>query len=158
VYASPVISGDGIVVAVSGYYGPALAVRAGGKGDVTDTRRLWHHKQKHPQRIGSPIILGEQAYLLNESGLAQCFNLKTGEDLWKKDRVSGASWSSPVYAAGRLYINTMNGDTLVLSASPKYELLARNKLGERNLSSIAVAGDELFIRTYEHLWCLGSGK
>ena len=155
VYASPVCSPDGIVVAVSGYYGPALAVRAGGKGDVTETRRLWHHTQRHPQRIGSPVLVDGHAYLLNESGLAQCFDVKTGEDLWKKERVSGATWSSPVYAAGRLYINTMNGDTLVLSASPKYELLARNKLGERVLSSVAVADEDIFIRTYEHLWCIG---
>jgi hypothetical protein len=49
----------------------------------------------------------------------------------------------------------MNGDTLVLSASPKYQLLARNSLGERVLSSLAVAGDDIFVRTYEHLWCLG---
>jgi hypothetical protein len=49
----------------------------------------------------------------------------------------------------------IHGDTLVLSASLKYELPARNKLGERVLSSLAVVGDEIFIRTYEHLWCLG---
>jgi outer membrane protein assembly factor BamB len=158
VYASPVCSADGIVMVVSGYYGPALAVRAGGTGDVTDTRRLWHHTQRHPQRVGSPVIVGGHAYLLNESGLAQCFEVKTGKDLWHKERVSGASWSSPVYAAGRLYINTMNGDTLVLSASPKYELLARNSLGERVLSSVAVAGDEIFVRSYKQLWCLGAGK
>jgi outer membrane protein assembly factor BamB len=158
VYASPVCSEDGIVVAVSGYYGPALAVRAGGSGDVTSTRRLWHHTQRHPQRIGSPVIVGGYAYLLNESGLAQCLDVKTGEDLWNTERVSGASWSSLVSVAGRLYINTMKGDTLVLSASPKYELLARNSLGERVLSSIAVAEDELFIRTYEHLWCIGARK
>ena len=158
VYASPVCSADGIVVAVSGFYGPALAVRAGGSGDVTATHRLWHHTQRHPQRIGSPVIVGGHAYLLNESGLAQCFDVKTGEDLWKKERVSGASWSSLVYAAGRLYVNTMKGDTLVLSASPKYELLARNSLGERMLSSIAVADDELFIRSYEHLWYIGRTK
>lgn len=158
VYASPVCSADGIVVAMSGYGGPALAVRAGGKGDVTDTRRLWHHMQRNPQRIGSPILIGEHAYLLNESGVAQCFEVKTGKDLWPNERVSGASWSSPVYAAGRLYINTMNGDTLVLSASPKYELLTRNSLGERVLSSVAAADDEIFIRTYKHLWCLGGGK
>lgn len=158
VYASPVCSAEGIVMAVSGYYGPALAVRAGGTGDVTDTRRLWHHTQRHPQRVGSPVIVGEHAYLLNESGLGQCFEVKTGKDLWHKERVSGASWSSPVYAAGRLYINTMNGDTLVLSAGPKYELLARNSLGERVLSSVAVAGDEVFIRSYKQLWCLGARK
>jgi outer membrane protein assembly factor BamB len=155
VYASPVCSADGIVVAVSGYYGPGLGVRAGGTGEVTDTRRLWHHQQRPPQRIGSPVLVGGHAYLLNESGLAQCFDVKTGEDLWKKERVSGETWSSPVHAAGRLYVPTMNGDTLVLSASPKYELLARNKLGERVLSSLAMAGDEIFIRTYEHLWCIG---
>lgn len=155
VYASPVCSADGIVMAVSGYYGPALAVRAGGMGDVTNTRRLWHHARRHPQRIGSPILVGDRAYLFNESGLAQCFELKTGEDQWKKERVNGTTWSSPVYAAGRLYVPTMNGDTFVLSASPKYELLARNPLGERVLSSLAVAGDDIFIRTYEHLWCIG---
>jgi outer membrane protein assembly factor BamB len=155
VYASPVCSADGIVIAVSGYYGPALAVRAGGRGDVTDTRRLWHHKQRHPQRIGSPLLVDDHAYLLNESGLGQCFDVKTGEDLWKKERISGATWSSPVYAAGRLYVPTMNGETLVLSVSPKYQLLARNSLGERVLSSLAVAGDDIFVRTYEHLWCLG---
>ena len=155
VYASPVCSADGIVVAVSGYYGPALAVRAGGAGDVTTTRRLWHHQQRHPQRIGSPVLVGGYAYLLNESGLAQCFDVKTGEDRWKKERVGGATWSSPVHAAGRLYVPTLDGEILVLSAGPKYELLARNKLGERVLSSPAVAGDEIFIRTYEYLWCLG---
>ena len=84
------------------------------------------------------------------------------EDLWKGERVSGATWSSPVHPAGRLYVPTMNGDTLVLSASPKYELLARNKLGERVLSSLAVAGDEIFIRTYEplmvHWWKLRGGR
>jgi outer membrane protein assembly factor BamB len=155
VYASPVCSADGIVVAVSGFHGPALAVRAGGDGDVTDTRRLWHHKQQNPQRIGSPILVAGHACLFNESGLAWGFDVKTGEDLWKKERLSGQTWSSPVYAAGRLYLNAMNGDTLVFSASPKCELLAHNKLGERVLSSPAVADDEIFIRTYKHLWCLG---
>src|SRR5262249_25069116 len=59
VYTSAVCSGSGIVVAMGGYGGPALAVRAGGKGDVTTTHRLWHQPQKHPQRIGSPVIVGE---------------------------------------------------------------------------------------------------
>jgi outer membrane protein assembly factor BamB len=158
VYASPVCSSDGIVVALSGYHGSGLAVRAGGKGDVTATRRLWHHTQKIPQRIGSPVIAGEYAYLLNEQGLAQCFELKTGKDLWAKERISSVSWSSPVLAGGRLYVNNQAGDTLVLAANPKYELLARNSIGERVLSSLAVADDELFIRSYQHLWCIGGSN
>jgi outer membrane protein assembly factor BamB len=158
VYASPVCSADGIVVAASGYYGPALAVRAGGKGDVTATRRLWHHVKDTPQRIGSPVIAGGHAYLLNEEGLAQCLELKTGKDLWAKEGVSSRSWSSPVLVGDRLYVSNQAGDTLVLAARPQYELLARNRLGERTLSSVAVADDEIFIRTYEHLWCIGTRK
>jgi outer membrane protein assembly factor BamB len=158
VYASPVYSTDGILVALSGFHGAALAVRAGGKGDVTATHRLWHHPQRNPQRIGSPVIVGDHAYLLNEQGLAQCFDLKTGKDLWHKDRVSSPSWSSPVYAAGRLYVPNQAGDTLVLAASPKFEVLARNSLGERVLSSIALSDGQVFLRTYLHLWCIEEKK
>ena len=157
-YASPVCSPDGVVVIVSGFYGPMLAVRAGGKGDVTATRRLWHQKQRNPQRIGSPVLVDGRAYLLNEQGLGQCFDLKTGEDSWKKERVSSETWSSFVRVAERLYVNTKSGDTLVLSAKPKFELLARNHLGETMRSSIAVADDEIFIRSYEHLWCVGTPR
>jgi outer membrane protein assembly factor BamB len=67
VYTSPVVSADGIVVAMSGYGGSALAVRAGGSGDVTKTHRLWHHP-RNPQRIGSAVIVGDHAYLVNEPG------------------------------------------------------------------------------------------
>jgi outer membrane protein assembly factor BamB len=157
VYTSPVYSADGIVVAMSGFHGPALAVRAGGKGDVTRTHRVWHHTQKNDQRIGSPVIVGDHAYILNESGMAQCFELKTGKDIWDKKRVGGRSWSSMVATAGRLYVGTHGGDTLVLAASPTFELLATNSLGpeEKILASVAVADGELFIRTYRDLWCIG---
>jgi outer membrane protein assembly factor BamB len=160
VYASPVCSGDGIVVAMSGFGGPALAVRAGGKGDVTKTHRLWHHAQKNDQRVGSPVLVGEHVYLLNATGIAQCFELKTGKDLWNKQRVGGQSWSSIVAASGRLYVGSHGGDVFVLDASPKFKLLATNALGtkEKVLSSLAAADGELFIRAYRHLWCIGSGK
>jgi outer membrane protein assembly factor BamB len=160
VYTSPVCSRDGIVVAMSGFHGPALAVRAGGMGDVTKTHRLWLHAQKNDQRIGSPVIVGEHAYLLNASGIAQCFELKTGKDVWNKQRVGGTSWSSLTLAGGRFYVGSHGGDTYVLAASPKFELLATNRLGsqEKTLSTIAAADGELFIRTYRHLWCIGTKK
>ena len=157
-YASPVYA-NGIIVAVSGFYGPALAVRAGGHGDVTATHRLWHHTAKHPQRIGSPVIVGNHVYLLNENGTAQCFELESGKELWDKRRLNAQSWSAMVASAdGRLYVNTMDGDTHVLAASPEFKQLARNSLGERTMSSVAVSDGELFIRTYQHLWCIGKKK
>ena len=129
---------------------------AGGKGDVTETR-LWHQKGRNPQRIGSPVLVGEHAYQVNDLGNAQCLEVKTGKDLWDKQRV-GSAWGSMVHAAGRLYVCNNAGDTLVLAANPKYELLARNSLGEQVRSSLAVVDDEILIRTDKHLWCIAAGK
>src|SRR5438874_12793512 len=114
---------------MSGYGGPALAVRAGGSGDLTKTHRLWVHKD-NPQRIGSPVILGEHAYLINEPGLAQRFELKTGKDLWQKKRAASATWSSLVAVGDRLYVITQEGETVGLSAGPEFKVLARNPLNE----------------------------
>jgi outer membrane protein assembly factor BamB len=157
VYTSPVYA-DGIVVAMSGFHGSALAVKVGGSGDITKDR-LWHHTKSNPQRIGSGVVVGEHLYMLEESGTPHCFELKTGKEVWEtqvEKRPGGSSWSSMVAADGRLYIVNRNGDTLVLAASPKYEQLAFNRLGEHTDASIAVANGELFIRTHKHLWCIGS--
>jgi outer membrane protein assembly factor BamB len=157
VYSSPVY-GRGIVVAMSGYGGPALAVRAGGRGDVTRTHRLWHRVRGNPQRIGSPVVIGDHVYLVNEDCTVKCFELTTGKSLWLDKRLEGQSWGSLVAADGRLYVTGMAGDTLVLAARPTFERLAKNALGERVLASMAVSDGDLFIRTYEHLWCIGRKK
>jgi outer membrane protein assembly factor BamB len=155
VYTSPVYAG-GIVVAMGGFGGAALAVRAGGQGEVTQTHRLWYHPQNQ-QRIGSPVIIEEHVYVVNEPGLAQCLELKTGKEVWR-ERLEGNSWGSLVAAGGRLYVTNLRGDTFVLAAGPKFELRARNPLGERVLASIAVSDGELFIRSYKHLWCIGDKR
>jgi outer membrane protein assembly factor BamB len=132
VYTSPAASADGTVVIFSGYGGAALAVMAGGTGDVTKTHRLWHQTKGIPQRIGSPVIVGEHGYLLSENEEAWCFD--------------------------RLYVPNQEGDCYVLRAAPKFEQLAVNSLGERMLASPAVADGEIYLRTYQHLWCLGGIK
>jgi outer membrane protein assembly factor BamB len=154
-YTSPVCSSDGIVVALSGYHGPGMAVKLGGKGDVTKTHRLWHHSKKIPQRIGSPVIIGDHVYVPGEKGPLQCFEVKTGNEVAQKGRLGeNKCWSSILAAGGRLYIPNFDGDTFVFSADPKLELLATNSLKEPVLSSIAASDGELFIRTYKHLWCI----
>jgi outer membrane protein assembly factor BamB len=159
VYTSPVISADGVVVVMGGFNGPALAVRAGGKGDVTKTHRLWLQTTKNPQRIGSPVLIDDHVYILNEKGLAQCLDVKTGEDLWKKDGVSKSdTWGSMVSAAGRLYVTDQAGDTFVFAANPRFELLATNALDEKVMATPAIADGEIFIRTHQHLWCISTKK
>jgi outer membrane protein assembly factor BamB len=157
VYTSPVVSADGVVVAFSGYGGPALAVKAGGKGDVTATR-LWHRAGGNPQRIGSPVALGDRVYILNETGVAQCLDAHTGKDVGKKERAAGKTWGSLVAGAGRLYATDQLGDTVVLAADPGLEVLAHNALGEKCMATPALSDGEILIRTHKHLWCLGPKK
>ncbi len=156
VYTSPVYA-DGIAVAMGGYGGAALAVRTGGQGDVTTSHRLWYHP-RNSQRIGSPVMVGKHLYILNDNGVAQCLDPKTGKDLWKGQKISSSTWGSMVAADGRLYVTNRAGETLVLAASPKFALLATNALNEPVYGSIAISNGELFIRSYKHLWCIGAMK
>jgi outer membrane protein assembly factor BamB len=153
VYTSPLVT-PRAVVAMSGFHGSALAVRPGGRGDVTESHRLWHHPDRAPQRIGSGVILGDHVFIANEPGTLQCIELFTGKTLWV-ERLGGRSWGNLVHAAGRLYVTNLEGETFVAAARPEFEVLARNPLKERTLASIAPADGEIFIRTYEHLWCIG---
>jgi len=154
VYTSTVVSPDGIVIAMSGYGGSGLAVKAGGDGDVTKTHRLWHHP-RNPQRIGSCAIIGEHAFHVNEPGSASCFELKTGKDLWKGERLTTKTWGSMIHAAGRLYITNYDGTTMVVKPDPsKLDILASNKLPDTVLATIAIADGDILIRGYKFLWCI----
>jgi outer membrane protein assembly factor BamB len=158
VYTSPLYA-EGVAVAMSGFHGHALAVKLGGSGDVTKDR-LWHHAQNNPQRIGSGIIVGEHVYIVEDSGVPHCFELRTGQEVWKVEQRpgGGGAWGSMVHADGRLYVTSRGGTTQVFKASPTFELLASNRLGEHTDASIAVSNGELFIRTYKHLWCIAERK
>lgn len=153
VYSSPLVTPE-VVVAMSGFGGPYLAVRPGGKGDVTETHRLWH-VERAPQRIGSGVIVGEHVYILNETGVAQCIELKAGKTLWN-ERVGVGAWGSMVHADGKLYVTNRQGETLVLAAKPTFEILSRNPLNERSNSSPAFSDGEIFIRTFGHLRCISA--
>jgi outer membrane protein assembly factor BamB len=141
---------------MSGSLGPELAVRLGDQGDVTQTHRLWH-QPRAPQRIGSGVIHQGHIYILNDSGVAECIELRTGKRVWK-ERLGGKSWSSMVRSGDRLYAVSKKGDCHVVGASTKFEVLATNSLAERTYASLAVSGGELFIRTFENLWCIAEAK
>jgi outer membrane protein assembly factor BamB len=154
-YASPLVSGD-TVFAAAGFGGAAVGIKSGGVGDVTDSHRLWR-VAKNPQRIGSGVIVGDHAYVVNESGPA-CVELKTGKTLWE-EKIPGGAWGSIVRAGDRLYLTGQTGVTLVFAARPGYEELARNPLdGATTRASIVPADGAFLVRTYKHLWCVGAGR
>jgi outer membrane protein assembly factor BamB len=157
VYASPVSTADGVVVILSGFSGPALAVKAGGKGDVTMSHRLWLQSKWTLQWLGSPVLVGDYGYIFGVQQGALCFDVNTGKVMWK-ERV-GSAWNSAVAAAGRLYVVTGDsGDCQVIAAAPKFEVLAVNRLGENVFASVAISDGELFVRSDRHLWCIGEER
>lgn len=159
VYTSALV-GDGVAVGMSGYGGAALAVKLGGAGDIT-ADRLWVHP-KNTQRVGSGVIAGGHVYMVDEDGRPHCYDLKTGADHWKDEAKlkGGVTWGSMVHAGGRLYVMMRSGETTVLAANPKHEVLAVNSLGagEQTNSSPAVADGEIYLRTFRHLWCIAEKK
>jgi len=158
VYSSPLYA-DGVAVAMSGYMGAALAVKLGGTGDITGDR-LWLHP-KSTQRVGSGLIVGAHVYMVDENSTAHCYELTTGQDLWAGEkRLGSTTWGSLVHADGRLYLLMRDGATVVLRASPKFELLATNRLGqgEQSNSSPAISDGEILLRTFRHLWCISAKK
>jgi len=160
VYTSPLYS-DGVVVAMGGFGGSSLAVKTGGHGDVTETHRLWQIP-KTRQRIGSGVISGEYIYIVDDPGIAECIDLKTGKPVWEQ-RLSGQgaksdNWSSLVLSGDKLYAINQSGDGFVLRASPKFEVISTNSIGEPTIASTAPSDGDLFIRTHKALWCIREKK
>jgi outer membrane protein assembly factor BamB len=146
-YTSPIYE-DGIVVAMGGFNGMSIAVRGGGRGDITESRRLWHHP-KTQQRIGSGVIKDGYIYIHNEPG----------ELVWKErlkgTGTSGTNWSSIMLAGDNCYTVSQGGDCFVFKAAPTFEVVSVNSIGEQSNSSVVPSEGELFIRTHEALWCIG---
>jgi len=146
---------------MGGYGGSAIAVRAGGSGDITPSAKVWEHPRS-PQRIGSGVVHEGHIYVHNDPGTAMCLDLKTGAELWKErlqgQGKTGTNWSSVMLSDGKCYTITQGGDCFVFRANPKYELAAVNSLGERSNSSIVPSNGELFIRTHQALYCIGAAK
>lgn len=154
IYSSPVTSAD-VVVALSGQQGPAMAVRMGGQGDVTTTHRLWIHDPPTPQRVGSGVVVEDCFYILNESGVAWCLELLTGEVLWKHRVSDASSWSSMCYVEGRIYVTDRGGTTYVLQpADTECVVLAKNTINERMGASLAFSEGQIFLRTHQRLYCI----
>jgi len=155
-YANALV-GNGVIVSMSGYGGPAIGMRLpkpGETGDLTATHRLWV-VEKNQQRVGTGVIAGKHVYIVTDPGMAECIDPETGKTLWKQ-RAANSSWSSAVLSGDRLYVIDQTGQTVVLRTGPKFELLAENPLGETTRASIAPSDGQLFIRTYKALYCIGS--
>ena len=156
-YTTPVW-GEGVVIATSGEMGggSAIAVKPGGSGDVTDTRRAWH-LDRLKRGMGSGVSHAGYFFSISQDGIAECLDLKDGKTVWRH-RLEGtggadSSWSSMLLADDKIYLPNQSGDVFVLRAAPKFDLLATNSIGEPTNASLAASDGELFLRTTSALWC-----
>lgn len=156
VYTSPVHA-DGIVVAMGGYAGTSIGVKVGGTGDVAATHRLWQ-LERHNGGIGSGVIKDGHLYYDNSGGIAFCLDIATGRTLWKARLPGqGKSWGSFVLIGDYIYTLSQTGETVIFKADPAgLDVAAHNKIGEMTNSSLVPSSSEIFIRTHEALWCIGS--
>jgi outer membrane protein assembly factor BamB len=153
-FAIPVASPDkGIIYTSRGYRsGPFMAVRPGGKGDITKSHLLWKVESGAPY-ISSVIQYDGYIYMIGDVGVATVADAKTGERVWQ-ERVGGVYTASPIAADGKVYFFSEDGETVVLSAGRDPRVLARNRLSARQLASPAISGGSLFIRGDSSLWAI----
>ena len=152
IVASPVTFGD-IVIAPTRER-PMLILKAGGRGDVTTSHKLWDF-QNGPD-VPTPVTDGTYLYIVNDRGIAYCLELKTGKAVYGPERLSPGTYSSSlVLADGKIYITSEDGIATVYRAGPKFEILAENKMDDYTLSSIAVKEGQIFLRTAGWLWAIG---
>lgn len=145
--------GENVLIGVSGFRKSMMAVRMGGRGDIKETHRLWHIPETE-QRIGSAVVHEGRLYVSNATGIAECIAVATGETVWK-ERLGGNLWGSMLLAGDRLYVSNTDGEIFVLAANPQFQLIAKNELGEHTKAALAPSDGQLFIRTYENLYCIG---
>jgi outer membrane protein assembly factor BamB len=145
------VYGDGLVFIATGFNQPTLlAVRPDGKGDVTRSGVAWTLSRGAPL-TPSPVIVGDELYVISDNGIASCLDARTGAVRWQQRLGNGYS-ASPLAADGRLYFLDEDGRTTVLKAGTSGEHLAENVLTGPALASIGVAGQSLFIRTASSLY------
>ena len=151
------VYGQGLVYIATGFLQPALlAVQPDGAGDVTKTHIAWTLRRAAPL-TPSPLLAGDELYVVNDQGIATCLDARTGEPRWQQ-RLGGNYSASPVLADGRIYFLSEGGMATVIAADKTFRKLATNQLDGATLASIAVSNGSLFIRSDRHLYRIGEKR
>ncbi len=145
------VFGHGLVYIVTGAYEPVLyAIRPDGNGDVTKTHVVWTLNRGIPY-TPSPLLVGDEIYVVNDNGLLTCLDARSGQTLWRT-RLGGNYLASPLYADGKIYVLSDGGQTTVLQPGRTFLRLSQNQVDGITVASMAVAGKSIFIRSESHLY------
>ncbi len=146
----PVI-GHGLIFFPTGWsQGQVLAVKPGGRGDITSTHIAWRVTKAAPKKP-SLILDGDLIFMINDGGVATCVEATTGKEVWS-ERIGGNFSSSPIIADGKIFLFNEEGKATVIAASREFKKLAENKLDSGFMASPAVTGNALILRTKTDLY------
>lgn len=129
-----------------------IAIRPGGKGEVSRTHVVWKEKMSLPE-VPSPLFYRDNIYLVRNGGLLTCVDAKTGKIRYtERLGASGQYYASPVAGDGKIYLASADGVVTVVKAGNKFEKLASNDLGETIMATPAIHAGTIYVRTDEHLY------
>jgi outer membrane protein assembly factor BamB len=145
------VFGHGLVYITSAFYAPVLyAIRPDGEGDITQSHIAWSYQRGVPL-TPSPLLAGDQIYIVSDNGIATCLNAETGRELWR-GRLEGEYSASPVLAGGRIYFQNETGTTTVIQPGTSFRKLAENQIDGSTFASMAVIGKVVLLRSGTHLY------
>ena len=140
------VTGFGLAFVSSGYDTPVFyALPLDGTGELGDDRVAWKTTKAVP-RNASPLVVGDELYMVSDNGVISCLDARSGEVHWQ-ERLGGDCTASPLHADGRIYITDENGVTKVIAPGKTFQELATNELPGRTLASLATADGAIFLRT-----------
>ena len=154
VVARPVEGGG--AMCPSGRGSHLAGMRMGGKGDVTESNRLWTRTDTG-SFVPTPAVANGKVYVLRDRGEVHCIDPKTGKSYWEDafPKASSSYYGSPTIAGQKLYAPREDGVILVADVSNGFRFLAENDMGERVIASPVPVANRLLIRGEKHLFCLG---
>jgi outer membrane protein assembly factor BamB len=153
------------VIVTNGYRGvqPIFAIKPGGSGDITPKEGqakseaiAWSTNRGGPY-IPTPVIYGEQLYILQNNGVLAAYKAATGERLYQQRLGEGGAFSASLVAAdGKIYCSSEDGDVYVVKAGPAFELLAKNAIGETLMATPAVSDGLIIFRGSKNVYAIKS--
>ncbi len=145
------VYGLGLVYVCSGFNSPVLyAIRPNGRGNLAGSHLAWSLSKGVPFNP-SPVLVGEELYIVSDNGVASCLDAKTGKILWK-ERLGGNFSASPLAALERIYFLNEEGKTTVIAPGKEFKKLATNSVDGRTLASLAASNGSIYLRSAESLY------
>jgi outer membrane protein assembly factor BamB len=154
--ASPVVVGDLVVGSCGSGAGTGnflVAVRLGGKGDVTSSNVAYTIRKSTPY-VPTPLAQGNRLYLVSDGGIASAIDAPTGKTIWS-ERIGDTFYGSPVMVDGKIYVCSAKGEMVVFATGDDFKILGRSPMGEGSHSTPCIDGNRLYLKTFTHLVCVG---